>query len=78
MCICPPQDCMSGPWRGPGRLAGGVGPARHREDAREIETYHDWLRAWQCVWAVRPTTTILRVFRLVPGHQGGVRWGEVG
>ena len=27
MCICPPQDCMSGPGRGPGRLAGGVGPA---------------------------------------------------
>ena len=60
---------MSGPGRGPGRLAGGVGPASHREDAREIETYHDWLRAWQCVWAIRPTATILRVFRLVPGHQ---------
>ena len=27
MCIFPPQDCMSGPGRGPGRLAGGVGPA---------------------------------------------------
>ena len=32
-------------------------------------TYHDWLRAWQCVQAIRPTATILRVFRLVPGHQ---------
>ena len=27
MCICPPQDCMCGPGRGPGRMAGGVGPA---------------------------------------------------
>ena len=40
-----------------------------------ITTIHDWLRAWQCVLAIRPTATILRVFRLVPGHQWcGVVW----
>ena len=25
--------------------------------------------AWLCLWAIRPTATILRVFILVPGHQ---------
>ena len=35
--------------------------------------------AWQCVWVIRPTTTILRVFRLVPGHEvGGDKGGGVG
>ena len=31
--------------------------------------------AWQCMWASRPTATILRVFILVPGNQRG-REGE--
>ena len=43
-----------------------------------ITTYHDWLRAWQCVQAIRPTATIVRVFGLVPGHQGGWVRGWVG
>ena len=45
-----------------------------------ITTYHDWIRAWQCVYAIRPEATILRVSRLVPGHQceGGVRWCKGG
>ena len=43
--------------------------------ARTITTYHDWLRACQCVQAIRPAATILRVFRLVQGHQWcGVVW----
>ena len=25
--------------------------------------------AWLCLWAIRPTATILRVFIPVPGHQ---------
>ena len=25
--------------------------------------------AWLCLWAIRPTATILGVFILVPGHQ---------
>ena len=33
-------------------------------------THYDWLQGRQCVWAIRPTATILRVFRLLPGHQG--------
>ena len=50
------------------------GATMARDESRggtTITTYHDWLRAWQCMWAIRPTATILRVFRLVPGHQLG-------
>ena len=49
----------------------GEGATMARAESRggtTITTIHDWLRAWQCVYAIRPTATILRVFRLVLGH----------
>ena len=50
------------------RRGGHVGRAEAR-GGTTITTIHGWFRAWQCVWAIRPTATILRVFRLVPGDQ---------
>ena len=33
--------------------------------------------AWQRVWAIRPTATVLVVFRVVPGHRSGRGDGRV-
>ena len=63
-------DCTTQVEQGGERTTMATGESR---GSTTITTYHDWLRAWRCVQAIRHEATILRVFRLVPGHQ----WGRV-
>ena len=63
-------------WRSAAELRprgkGGKGHGGERDDENRT-TYRvpgkHVAVAWLCLWAVRPTATILRVFILVPGHQ---------
>ena len=64
----PPQDCISGPGRGPGRLAGGVGPVTQGRRTRSIERTTGFDAGLGKLYS---TATILRVFRpLVRSFEG--------